>query len=177
MAGGDLLFVNSHAEGDNVSRDKTVRDARSFVMRKIRSEKMWSSKTNKPINRRKTRHLRNQDPSRSVERVVPVIVNDPGSCTHIYPSGESATASRSRGRRVTGRTALSAGTRRCKLCGEIVDDSKSGNQVLVDPAITDHAGLGFPSPSPPPLDGLIDPFTSTAVPLDQKTHGLLAYCQ
>jgi hypothetical protein len=176
MAGRDLLFVNSRAEGENVSRDRSVREARSFVMRKIRSEKMWSSKTNKPINRRKTRHLKNQDASRSTERVLPIIMNEAGSCMHLYP-GESATTSRSRGRRNSGRTAVDAGTGRCKLCGKVVDDSTSGIQGLIDPAISDHGLLPLPSPSLPPLDGIMDPFRSVAVPLDQKTHGLLAYCK
>lgn len=141
MAGRDLLFVNCRAEGKNVSRDKSLREARSFVMRKIRSEKMWSSKTNKPINRRKTRHLKNHDPSRSTERFLPIIMNNAGSCMHVYPPGDSAATSRSRGGRKSGRSAVDAGTGRCNFCGGFVGDSTSGNRGLIDPAISGHGFL------------------------------------
>lgn len=158
-----------------MARDKTVRDARSFVMRKIRSEKTWSSKSTKPTNRRKTRHPKSQESSKSSQHVVPVLTNDPHTCMHVYPSRESASSSRSQGGRRSGKTAVDAGTRRCKLCGQIVD-SLSGSPASGVSAISDRTNLAVPSPRLPALDVPLDPFSSLAVRLNQKAKGLLGYC-
>ena len=53
MAAGGFLFVTQ--DDDSSGSAKVSRHARAFVMRKARSDQPWSTKSAKPVDRRKQR--------------------------------------------------------------------------------------------------------------------------